>query len=872
MTTNVGGTYTTYERFGGTKPQNISVAAEGAATMIITVTDKDGNVSEPVTKLFFNGVEMDADGGYGEDLIPDAALRAALEAQVGPTVADLLNYTDGLDLTGLDVASLSGLNLLTGLTTLNITDTKVESLEAADLPTSLTEVTAAGESLVYIHVPDRPNTALVLGELPNCVQVAVEYYGDHELNLTGIPNLTHLSLIGTAMQELDITANTKLQVFLMNDSAIASIDAAESYPDAYYWVWTNAKLDLSEDTVEGVLFSTMKNYFATTELPERVNEHVSTIYADSSYWATGGDLEVTVEVDGGWQHELTSVSFHNSYNDMNPANYFWRYNVIEATIYVSDDAENWTEVATYTGGDNWTIDTYADYSTITIELPAGTRGRYVKMVAPDLNDGTNYFDPNYGNGETPLRNGYPYIDSFTVNGHCIHYTGFYYAGQQPAVERDTIRPLTVSNDGAEYQTLDLLEAHYASTRTVASDSYLRAIEGADWLDADYVAAEAYMPAGVRVAITKDGESYIHPADTLGAVSTEKLAVNADTVVCHAQNSNEEGWRLFDGMTSTKWCGGDGGAMWLAFELTNGPAVLSEYNTLHAGCESKDFITYAWRLQYLNPEKMTEAEYLALDTTGKAAIAADASYWIDLSVVTGNSADSVNTEISMEDLVSAQVYRFQVDGSGQPGKQTWGALRIYEMELYAFEGNLDNVTNGLLKADEAGTYAVTYNVAKTAINSTTVTVESAAIASGWSGYTTWKLTADGTLTVSPSGELYNGKCNMKNYWKVDGVLTLPWGEYADQITKVVVEEGVDAIGQMAFYGLPNLETVVLADSVDEVRNYAFKNCASLTSVNLENVATICEGAFYGCAALSDVSFAEGVEIGEWAFSRTGVTLP
>ena len=314
-----------------------------------------------------------------------------------------------------------------------------------------------------------------------------------------------------------------------------------------------------------------------------------------------------------------------------------------------------------------------------------------------------------------------------------------------------------------------------------------------------------MPSGVRVAITKDGAPYVHPADTLGLVKTEKSAVNLDNVLVHEGYNNEEGWRMFDGLASTKWCGGDGGAMWMAFELAEGPAVISEYKMLHAGSESKDFIAWGYRLQVLNTEKLSEAEYLALDAAGKTAIARDKSYWVDLSVVTGNSENEPVHEIPMESLVSAQVYRFQVDASGQPGKQTWGALRIYEMEIFAFEGTLDNVTNGMLKADETGVYEVVYNVNKAPINATTVTVEAAAaavIAEGWSGYTTWKLTEDGVLTFTPSGEkLENGETNLKNYWKVNGVLTLPWTPYADMITKVVIEEGIHDIGQMAFYELP-----------------------------------------------------------------------
>jgi hypothetical protein len=158
------------------------------------------------------------------------------------------------------------------------------------------------------------------------------------------------------------------------------------------------------------------------------------------------------------------------------------------------------------------------------------------------------------------------------------------------------------------------------------------------------------------------------------------------------------------------------------------------------------------------------------------------------------------------------------------------------------------------------------------NVTEEPAEPEVLAEGWSGYTLWTLTEDGILTIAPSGQTYNGKVNMRNYWKQNGELVLPWGEYADLITTVVVEEGVNAIGQMAFYELPNLKTVVLADSVDEIRNYAFKNVKTLVEINLEVVEAIREGAFYGCSALENVEFAENVEIGEWAFSRTAVTLP
>ena len=153
------------------------------------------------------------------------------------------------------------------------------------------------------------------------------------------------------------------------------------------------------------------------------------------------------------------------------------------------------------------------------------------------------------------------------------------------------------------------------------------------------------------------------------------------------------------------------------------------------------------------------------------------------------------------------------------------------------------------------------------SATPVVPEVKVIAEGWSGYTTWILTSDGVLTFTPSDQNLDGQTNLKNYWKVNGVLTLPWSAYAEMITTVVIEDGIHDIGQMAFYALPNLQSVTLGADIVEISNYAFKNCKSLTTINLENVDFIREGAFYGGSALENINFLDGVVIEDWAFSKT-----
>jgi len=78
----------------------------------------------------------------------------------------------------------------------------------------------------------------------------------------------------------------------------------------------------------------------------------------------------------------------------------------------------------------------------------------------------------------------------------------------------------------------------------------------------------------------------------------------------------------------------------------------------------------------------------------------------------------------------------------------------------------------------------------------------------------------TLTVS-------GTEPMNNY---KGVVR-PWSQYLDDITTVVISDGVTSIGSMAFEGCTHLTSVVIPNSVTAIMENAFMNCRKLESVTL-----------------------------------------
>ncbi len=147
---------------------------------------------------------------------------------------------------------------------------------------------------------------------------------------------------------------------------------------------------------------------------------------------------------------------------------------------------------------------------------------------------------------------------------------------------------------------------------------------------------------------------------------------------------------------------------------------------------------------------------------------------------------------------------------------------------------------------------------------------------------WRLTNDGVLTISGTGA-------MDDFAFPGNQETRPWGAYMDQITAVVVEDGVTSVGNTAFYHASQVTSVTLADSVKTIGDSAFRGCQNLSSLVLGNglerigqdtfggayalntlvlpqsLVTIDSGAFNSCTGLTELTFPAGIEtIGSTAF--------
>ena len=108
--------------------------------------------------------------------------------------------------------------------------------------------------------------------------------------------------------------------------------------------------------------------------------------------------------------------------------------------------------------------------------------------------------------------------------------------------------------------------------------------------------------------------------------------------------------------------------------------------------------------------------------------------------------------------------------------------------------------------------------------------------------TWKLTSDGTLTISGTGKMAD-----YNY-------SAPWYDTRSQVKTVIIEHGVTSIVDMAFSYCDSLTSVTIPNSVTSIERGTFYNCSSLTSVTIPNsVTSIGWDAFMDCESLTDVYY-------------------
>jgi len=119
--------------------------------------------------------------------------------------------------------------------------------------------------------------------------------------------------------------------------------------------------------------------------------------------------------------------------------------------------------------------------------------------------------------------------------------------------------------------------------------------------------------------------------------------------------------------------------------------------------------------------------------------------------------------------------------------------------------------------------------------------------------TWTLDSDGLLVISGKGAI------------PDYPYGSPWNAY--EVNKLIIEEGVTAIGHSAFWEA-KISSVTFPSTLKTIKSYAFEGCINLEEINLpSSLKTIENDAFAYCASLEVVVIPNSVTtLQSFAFSN------
>ena len=121
-----------------------------------------------------------------------------------------------------------------------------------------------------------------------------------------------------------------------------------------------------------------------------------------------------------------------------------------------------------------------------------------------------------------------------------------------------------------------------------------------------------------------------------------------------------------------------------------------------------------------------------------------------------------------------------------------------------------------------------------------------VASGRDWRVDWVLTDDGTLTISGDTYMQDDKFELNS----------PWRKYMDEVTSIVIEEGVYGVERFAFTEFENVTELSLPETLETIGMSAFAGCNSLKRVDLPAaVRKIDDMAFASCTSLTTLDVAQ-----------------
>ena len=412
----------------------------GYGTVTIVTEDQKGNLSVPVTKYYFAEPNTEID----ETIIPDDILREAVKAQAGTTVQEVMQYTGTLDLTGMDIHDLTGLNLVSHAETIILSGTPIESI-------------GSGVFGAYVQKVD----------LSNCTSLKI-------VDKAAFANAREL-------REVNITGCSSLQVLEIVDTSVEKLSYgdATTFPDLIRLDLSASRFDMSEGTSERIF---------ADEISKQSDESKSVEVMDPNETNLALGAQVVADQTVNYSASLAAKLFDGNYSG-------YVYTTVLPGVVVADlgsvqSITSWSMycyqapnfglidfeiLASVDGVDYTSVSTIIDnqISPVTVVLPEQIEARYIKLIANEqMPTGTD-------------------ITELEINGHKVvrYESEVAYDNQRPRLISNMETSITVEKKNG--QVLDLNEildnaiADANAKSVTVNGNTVDDLEGAAWLDPDY---------------------------------------------------------------------------------------------------------------------------------------------------------------------------------------------------------------------------------------------------------------------------------------------------------------------------------------------------------------------------------------------------
>ena len=459
----------------------------------VVLEDYSGNLSDPVS--FVYGDSSTVSEPIDENNVPDAVLRQAILDQAGSTTTEAAAFTGTLDLTGMDIHDLTGLNLVSHAQEIILSGTPIENI-------------GSGAFGAYVQKVD----------LSNCASLKI-------VDKAAFANTQEL-------REVDITGCSALQVLEIVNSSVEKLTYGEAtaFPNLIRLDLSGSRFDMSENTEE---------YAFATQIATQAGEDKGIAVTDPKL----SNLALHAEI----VKDQTSLSydadrfFDGSYDSIYLQLYLQPLPAtITGDIGIETAIESWSLYSSDSACPQ-DFNLYGSTDGTDYELIAAVEGNTEGKVSQDIENPKPYryykleilscFNPYYCQPQELELFGHKTIE---YNSEVL------YENQRPrlvAAEMNT--DLTVDmEDGQVWDLNEILANAIAEAKaqsTTVRGNTADSLEGASWLDPEYV-LEPDIDDSKEIHLSRitDAQGNIRYAETIdgsvrGIYTVDYIALNSANV-------------------------------------------------------------------------------------------------------------------------------------------------------------------------------------------------------------------------------------------------------------------------------------------------------------------------------------------------------